>query len=53
MKSVYNDNNMVASNYGDLTGGERFNARAGDPVLQRSFRGHKDAITSVAFAPNM
>ena len=24
-----------------------------DPSLERSFRGHKDAITSVAFNPNM
>jgi hypothetical protein len=24
-----------------------------DPILQRSFRGHKDTITSVGFNPNM
>ena len=24
-----------------------------DPSLERSFRGHKDAVTSVAFNPNM
>ena len=24
-----------------------------DPTLERSFRGHKDAVTSVAFNPNM
>lgn len=24
-----------------------------DPALERSFRGHKDSVTSVAFNPNM
>jgi centriolar protein POC1 len=24
-----------------------------DPTLERSFRGHKDAVTAVAFNPNM
>ena len=24
-----------------------------DPILERSFRGHKDAVTSVVFNPNM
>jgi centriolar protein POC1 len=24
-----------------------------DPTLERSFRGHKDAVTSVCFNPNM
>ena len=24
-----------------------------DPTLERSFRGHKDAVNSVAFNPNM
>ena len=28
-------------------------ADGGDPALQRSFRGHKDGVTGVAFAPNM
>ena len=26
---------------------------ADDPTLERSFRGHKDAVNSVAFNPNM
>jgi len=24
-----------------------------DPILKRSYRGHKDAITAVSFNPNM
>ena len=28
-------------------------ATGSDPVLKRSFRGHKDAITSVCFNPNL
>lgn len=31
----------------------KFQSKAGDPELQRSFRGHKTTVTSVVFAPNM
>jgi centriolar protein POC1 len=28
-------------------------AQLQDPVLERTFRGHKDAVTAVAFKPSM
>ena len=31
----------------------KFFANVGDPALKRSFKGHKDAITSIAFNPNL
>lgn len=33
--------------------GARLQSYFTDPTLQRSFRGHKDAITSCIFNPNM
>lgn len=31
----------------------KFFAKVGDPALKRSFKGHKDAITAIAFNPNL
>ena len=31
----------------------KYQSKAGDPELQRSFRGHKDTVTSLTFASNM
>lgn len=31
----------------------KFTANVGDPALKRSFKGHKDAITGIAFNPNL
>ena len=38
-----------------LGGGQhpKFFASYGDPALKRSFKGHKDAITGIAFNPNL
>lgn len=32
---------------------DRFKATPTDPVLKRSFRGHRGKVTSVCFNPNM
>ena len=31
----------------------KFFAKVGDPALKRSFKGHKEAITGIAFNPNL
>lgn len=31
----------------------KYFASVGDPALKRSFKGHKDAITAIAFNPNL
>ena len=31
----------------------KFFASVGDPALKRSFKGHKDTITALAFNPNL
>lgn len=33
--------------------GPKFFASVGDPALKRSFKGHKDTITALAFNPNL
>ena len=38
---------------GAAGGHPKFFAQVGDPQLKRSFKGHKDAITSIAFNPNL
>jgi len=36
-----------------MSNNQRIKAFFTDPTLQRSFRGHKDTITSSIFNPNM
>jgi len=43
-------------NPGAIGGGAKqptFFASVGDPALKRSFKGHKDSITGIAFNPNL
>ena len=45
--------NNQPSMVGNTTNFPKFFAGYGDPSLKRSFKGHKDAITSIAFNPNL
>ncbi len=41
------------SNSSTLKNMQRIQAYYTDPILQRSFRGHKDMVSSVLFSPDM
>ena len=44
---------MSTSGAGAVGQHPKFFAKVGDPSLKRSFKGHKDTITSIAFNPNL
>lgn len=52
MKATYRSTNSAITN--PITNQfPKYQSKAGDPELQRSFRGHKTTVTSVVFASNM
>ncbi|CAI2365907.1 unnamed protein product [Moneuplotes crassus] len=52
MKTTYRSTTSLLTN---PTSGQmpKYQSKAGDPELQRSFRGHKNTVTSVCFSSNM
>ena len=54
MKSATSQlNHTQASLHGNTPSFPKFFAGHGDPALKRSFKGHKDGITGIAFNPNL
>lgn len=52
LSTMHNQSRMAGGGPGQ-TAAPNFFANVGDPALKRSFKGHKDAITGIAFNPNL
>jgi hypothetical protein len=51
--SQYQPSHIGAQSNVTVSQHPKFFAGVGDPSLKRSFKGHKDAITGIAFNPNL